>query len=134
MSRVSYALFKLFVLSLVLTDLDIPAHELSAEAGILSTTANRLAEFFLVNGHGNHFVFLIEADRADIGRLKSIYHKDSRIITPTNDVHLLVIKLTHNVFDARSTQANTCAYWIHLVIVTGNSNLGAVSCLTGDAT
>ena len=134
MSGVSYALFKLFVLSLVLANLDIPTHELSTEAGILATAANGLTEFFLINGHGDHLVFLIKADRADNGRLESIYHKDSGIITPTDDIHLFIIKLTHNVFDACSTQTNTCAYWIYFVVITGYGNLSAVSGLTGDST
>ena len=130
---VSYALFKLFVLSLVLAYLDIPTHELSAKAGVLSTAANGLTEFFLINGHGDHLVFLIKADRADNGRLESIYYKDRRVITPTDNINLFIIKLTHNVFDACSTQTNTCAYWIYFVVITRYGNLSAVSGLPGDS-
>ena len=123
---------KLLVLALVLADLDVPVHQLGSESRILSPATNRLAQIFLIHGHIDHLVLLVQGDGPDQRRFESVGHEGFRFVTPADDVHLLVVEFAHDILHPRSTQADAGTDRIHLLIIAENCHLGPVAGLPRD--
>src|SRR6185369_11853267 len=51
---------------------------------------------------------------------------------PTDDVHLLIVELPHDILHALSAQANTSADRVYLLVTRPDCQLGAETRLTGD--
>ena len=120
------------MLTLVLTNLNIPVHQFGCEPRILTTTTNRLTEVLLIDGYVDHLVLFVESNRADLCRLEGIGHKGLRFITPANDVHLLIVEFPHDIFDSCSAKANTGSYRINFLVVAEDCHLGSITCLPRD--
>ena len=129
---ITHASLKLLVLTLVLTDLHVPTNQLGGQAGILSTTTDRLGQVLFINGDVHNLIFLVEGNTTNLCGLECLGNKLTDVIIPSNDVDLLVVKLTHNIFDACSAKTNTSTHRVDLVVMGEDGDLGAVASFPGD--
>ena len=125
--RVANPCFELLMLRFVFTHLNIPTGQLGCEAGILSSTANRLGKILFVHRNVHNFVFLIESNTTNQGGLESFGDELRDVVIPPNNVNTLIIEFAHDIFYSSSAQAYTGAHWINFVIVSINSHFSAVA-------
>ena len=85
---------------------DLPPGELTGEAHVLSTPADRLRELLLVDRDVHRSRFLVDDDRDDLGRRHRVDHVLGGILVPRDDVHPFARELVRHRLDAGAAHAD----------------------------
>ena len=99
----------------------------------MSPPPDRLAQIFLIHRDVDNLVLFVQGNGTNQGRLQRVSHKLIGVITPANDVDLLIVELAHDVLHPRPAQAHTGTHRIHLLVVAVDCHLRPVAGFPGNA-
>ena len=108
-------------------DVNSPAGELGGKPDILPLLANGKRKLVVCDYDFKRFIFLIDVDLGNSGRLKRIAGKTRRIFRPGDDIDFLTAELRHDVLNPGTPHSNACTNRIHIRIVGVDRNFGPAS-------
>jgi hypothetical protein len=103
MYRAAHLAFKDLGGVLIFLNDQIHAYQTRGQARVLAATTDGLRQVFLADGQTSLFLLVVDLDREHFDGLERLTDEFGGIRFPADDVHLLIVQLTHDVLHTRTT-------------------------------